>query len=444
MCAGPPPLPPSRARLFFFVSLFLVLSFYLVTTGKTSTLSVIPSFTFTPLPTNPSDTTNPTECIELTVTGCTGTTTESAIATTYTPTPTTSELATLIHPSWTSSSPAAPIYLYYSTPNNMWALSHNLNATVNVIAFGPGAVPPINNPADRWSCSNDGVFEVNRVDIKCTKRKEGAAPAPVSAPVPAPVPAPIPSPSKPSKPAPSSPSSPVSDLFSSTTNPFPTSTSFIDHVTPLLTTALTVCQNTTLPTFLSTYSPLPDFPANLGATGNPFCRGRNYLYQNTDIVTGVLHVTPPSQYVANSYNYLVLYPCTADATNDLSTFHKTTYWAGFHGAGLITPIITPLTLPLPGHDSFPIFVLSFRPLIPGSYVLNILPRWVHDTMDLDTPLLFTGESEKRACPGPDGRKGSPGKWCLNRANGGRSEWNCRLQGVLVDAAVTVGENERSV
>ena len=220
-----------------------------------------------------------------------------------------------------------------------------------------------------------------------------------------------------------------------------------------LSKAFDECTATHLDSFLKQYKPhtavtiQPE--GNYEATFNPRtgytkCRGIDVLYQMTGIFTGHVFLTPPEEFEANAVSYLVLFPCSTDEAV-LELFRKTSYYSNLEGEGLVTPIISPLNVPQfsPSSSSsppsnipvasFPVFVVAFRPLIPGSYSLRVAPRFVSDDL-FDPPLSFVGESEKRACP-------QPKQWCMDRTNGG-GEKNCMLMVVLWNVKVTVRPSPR--
>jgi hypothetical protein len=146
------------------------------------------------------------------------------------------------------------------------------------------------------------------------------------------------------------------------------------------------------------------------------CRGFKWLAGLTDVFT--CHAFLPAVEGADAafstafYNHVVLFPHMSDGLSQKAadSFHDITYHSLLSGPAKVAPVTRALSVPGPGGAMVPVFLLSFRTLVPGDYQLSVNARWVWDRpgSSIYSDAAFVGESEGRVCA-----KGSPMNWCMH-------------------------------
>ncbi|GMH46960.1 hypothetical protein TrRE_jg328 [Triparma retinervis] len=119
---------------------------------------------------------------------------------------------------------------------------------------------------------------------------------------------------------------------------------------------------------------------------------------------------------------MILFPCGADDSDrrGFDAFHNVTYHSVMAGPSLVSPVIKQLDV-----DGLPVWLLSYKVVIPGSYRLKVMVRFYNDFNQRS--YVFFGESETRPCPG---------EFCKHRTNDGKDK-DCAKESAIVDVDVVV-------
>ena len=146
---------------------------------------------------------------------------------------------------------------------------------------------------------------------------------------------------------------------------------------------------------------IPDMGSKHGVA---YCRGKSALHSRLNIYTASSFVTPKNEFSTELVNHVILFPCPQAepqeppsalslATDPTDEFHSLSFYSSLVGPAMITPVIQTLTV-----DDTPIWLLSFRVPVPGSYTLKVAIRYFNDFNQ--RRYIFFGESEARPtrCP----------------------------------------------
>ena len=141
----------------------------------------------------------------------------------------------------------------------------------------------------------------------------------------------------------------------------------------ILPSAVSKCRESRL-SFLTQFHEIPrDKIPDMGNTkGVDSCRGKPALYSRLGIFTG--YTSLPSDDVPFStsrYNHMILFPCGADDSDKrgFNAFHNVSYYSSMSGPALVNPVIKQLDV-----DGLPLWLLSYRVVIPGTYRLKVFVR----------------------------------------------------------------------
>ena len=141
----------------------------------------------------------------------------------------------------------------------------------------------------------------------------------------------------------------------------------------VLPSGVSKCRESRL-SFLTQFHEIPrDKIPDMGSQrGVDSCRGKSALYSRLGIFTGYASLSPnDSLYSTSSYNHMILFPCGADDSDrrGFDAFHNVTYHSVMAGPSLVSPVIKQLDV-----DGLPVWLLSYKVVIPGSYRLKVMVR----------------------------------------------------------------------
>ena len=92
------------------------------------------------------------------------------------------------------------------------------------------------------------------------------------------------------------------------------------------------------------------------------------MYSRLGLYTGRAFVVPEASFAATEYGHVIIFPCGEDENdrNGFDHFHNVTYYSSMSGPGMIMPITTMLNI-----DGLPIWLFSYRVMVPGTYTLKV-------------------------------------------------------------------------